>query len=402
MRGVQRRRTLQSLARADQVGVAVAERRTTADDQPTIDLLDAIAGTGFFSADALTAALGDASDRPLLERLAAGLGRAGSLAPQRGHLPEVKAALTRLELLESVGDDGRGRAGLAVGGTTGNSPGSPVGSTRPSPSARRRRCTSTVRRASGKSTLLESVAASLGDGDGWVVVRFDFDRAGLDVQDAVGLTMELARQVSTQVPGAEERIAQSRLQTAGAPPGRTPLKGDTAELVPEGLGLALAEALADPPRRILLLLDALEVLRARGETHPGRLFDWIDQLAAVARTSVAVIGAGRGDALGGARPRRRALTLSGLDEAGADRLLAGQGVDPTAFEAIRSVGKGDPLALRLAAAIAKRHGLDGLAKASRSADTTWVELYRFLLSGPARSPAGASPPASSSGTSTPT
>ena len=378
MRGVQRRRTLQSLARADQVAAAVAERRPTADDEPTIDLLDAIEGAGIFSADAISATVGDASDRSMLERLAVGLGRAGSLAPQREHLPEVKAALTRLELLESVGDDERGRA------RGGDRELDRITRWLDSAVAERPSATMYVDGPAGvgKSTLLESVAASLlGDGDGWVVVRFDFDRAGLDVQDAVGLTMELARQVSTQVPGAEGRIAQSRLQTAGAPPGRTPLKGDTAELVPEGLGLALAEALADPPRRILLILDALEVLRARGETHPGRLFDWIDQLAAVARTSVAVIGAGRGDALGRAHARvGEHLTLSGLDEAGADRLLAGQGVDPTAFEAIRSVAKGDPLALRLAGALVRRHGLDGLAKASRSADTTWVELYRFLLS----------------------
>ncbi|KRE30971.1 hypothetical protein ASG80_00215 [Agromyces sp. Soil535] len=382
MRGVQRRRALQSLVRADQVDAAVADRRRTADDQPTIDLLDAIAGEGIFTADAVSAALADASDQSMLERLAVGLGRSGALAPQREQLAKVKAALTRFELLESVGAGERGEArGRDLGRdleldritrwldtAVGDRPSAAMYVDGPA--------------GVGKSTLLESVAASLlGDGDGWVVVRFDFDRAGLDVQDAVGLTMEFARQVSAQVPGAEARIGEVRLQTAGAPSGRSPLKGDTPELVPEELGIELAKALADPPRRILLILDALEVLRARGETHPGRLFDWIDQLAAVARTSIAVIGAGRGDALGRAHARvGEHLTLRGLDEVGADRLLAGLGVDPAAFETIRSVAKGDPLALRLAAAIADEHGLDALAKASRSRDATWAELYRLLLS----------------------
>ncbi|MGW4929068.1 DNA/RNA non-specific endonuclease [Agromyces sp. NPDC004153] len=377
MRGAERRRTLDALADSGQLEQAVTRRSTTPVDGPTKDLLDAIAGAGIFDAASVSTAIDAREDRETLERLMVGLGRAGAIAPEHERLPEVRAALTRLDLLASA------RA-LRRRGFFG----------REAELARISRWLDAAERGDrvramyieglpgvGKSTLLEEVAARLLDHPEWVVVRFDFDRAGLDVQDAAGLTLEFARQVSAQVPGAEAGIQQARQHAAAAEPNTRSLKGDRAELVPEDLGFALANALTRPPRRVFLVLDTLEVLRGRGETHPGRLFAWLDQLVAFSQVPFAVVGAGRGRALETVPDRiGDELPLTGLDDVSAERLLASLGVDPSAYDVIRTVAKGNPLALRLAAKIANEHGARAVENVALRGDMTLAYLYRFVLS----------------------
>ncbi|HEU4758129.1 MAG TPA: ATP-binding protein [Agromyces sp.] len=377
MRGITRRRVLDRLAEQGGLADAVTRRRATATDDATRDLLDAIDARGLFTTERIEAAIA-AADRPALERLAIGLGRADGHTPLQEQYPRVKAALTRLELL--------GTAQAARGGVrpdheeeleriigwldTGFVEGRPT--------------TLYIEglRGAGKSALIEEVAARLlVRDDEWVVVRFDFDRAGLDVQDTVGLTMELARQVATQLPGEEAAIQQARQRAAGTTPGTSPLKGDSPERVPEELGLVLRRALAQPQRRILMVLDDLELLRGRGATHPARLFEWLDELAEVAHAPIAVVGAGRGDALRSVHARiGERIELPGLDDAGADRELERLGVDPAARDAVRAIAAGDPLTLRLAAQVVTAHGPDALLRAAGRGGMTATYLYRVLLS----------------------
>lgn len=376
MRGVARRRILDRLASTGRLAAAVGERRRTAEDEPTLDLLDAIDGAGIFTEAAIDAAIREA-DGAALERLSVGLGRADGYATRRGDLPKVKSAATRLELLGAARSARRGdRPDHAeeleriihwlYTEFSGDTP-----------------MTLYVEgvQGAGKSTLVEEVAARLlTRDDDWVVARFDFDRAGLDVQDTTGLTMELARQVAAQLPGAEAAIQQARQRAAGTTPGMSPLKGDSPERVPEELGLVLQHALAYPQRRILLVLDDLELLRARGETHPARLFSWLDQLADVTKTPIAVVGAGRGDALRSVHARvGERIVLPGLDDVGADRELERLGVDPAAREAVRAVAKGDPLTLRLAAQVAVQHGTEALSEAAGRGGMTATYLHRLLV-----------------------
>ncbi|MET7283628.1 ATP-binding protein [Kribbella sp. NPDC005582] len=372
MRTAERRRILNALAADDRMQSAVAWRREKEQDQPTVDLLNAIEAAGIFAGDAIAAAVRDDADRETLERLAVGLGRVGELAPQYQQAPRVNAALTHLDLVASTNQDrgffgrqaeiaqivrwldsavtGRPASALYVDGLPGI----------------------------GKSALLEEVTATLlGRDDEWVVVRFDFDRAGLDVLDSVGLTLEFARQVSAQLPGSEQRIQQSRERVASAPL----LKGEGQERVPEELGAVLANALGSPTRRIFLTLDTLEVLRARGETHPVRLFSWLDQLARVLNVPIAIVGAGRGGALDATSPYvGEQIPLTGLDPGSADHLLARLDVDPGAWEDLRTIADGNPLALRLAAKFANEHGTRDLPKARGRGELAVPYLYRFILS----------------------
>ncbi|MGW6281328.1 AAA family ATPase [Kribbella sp. NPDC055071] len=372
MRGAERRRILTGLAADDQMHDAVAWRRDKEPDPPTVDLLNAIEADGIFAADAIAVAVDQDSDREVLERLAIGLGRAGPLAPQYQQAPRVKAALTHLDLVASTDQDrgffgrdreiaqiigwlddavaGRPAEALYIDGLPGI----------------------------GKSALLEEVAATLlGRDDDWVVVRLDFDRAGLDVLDSVGLTLEFARQVSAQLPGAEQPIQQARERAASMPV----LKGDGPEQVPEELAPVLANALGNPPRRIFLTLDTLEVLRARGETHPGRLFTWLNQLANVLNVPIAVVGAGRGGALDGTSARvEERISLRGLDEDSADRRLERLEVHPQSWGELRTFADGNPLALRLSAKFANEHGTRDLPKARGRGELAVPYLYRFILS----------------------
>lgn len=377
LRNVPRRRTLDELHRSGRLLDAIARRRGTSVDDATRDLLDAITGSGIFTEDAVDAAVRDA-DRGTLERLALGIGRADGHAARHADLVRIKAALTRLQLHRPARAARRG----------------------PEPGHRKELdrilhwldtevagegpMTLYIEglRGVGKSTLVEDVAARLlGQDDDWVVVRLDFDRSGLDVQDMVGLTIELTRQAAAQLPGHAAALDRARKDAAGTERGAAPLKGDTPERVPLELGRALARALADSGRRILMVLDDLELLRRRGETHPARLYDWLDQLAALTKTPIAVIGAGRGDALHGVHARvGQRIVLPGLDDVGADAALERLHVDPVDRPAVRAIARGDPLTLRLAARVATEHGPDALLRAGGRGDSTAAYLCRFLLS----------------------
>ena len=376
MRSTARRRVLDTIADAGRLDEAIRRRRDLPIDESTADLLDAVAGLGAFTTDAIAAALRD-GDRATLERIAVGLGRADGHAARRADLSRVKSALIRVEMLSAA----RGSPGERVParaaeleqilrwldtGFVGYQPAALYVEGLP---------------GTGKSTLVEEVAARLLErDDGWVVVRFDFERAGLDVQDTIGLSLEFARQVSGQVPGSSSLIQQARQHAASAQ--RAPqLKGDSPERVPEGLALSLRRALDAPAQRVLLVLDDLELLRRRGATHPARLFEWIEQLAELIQTQIAVVGAGPGDALDGIRARiGERIPLRGMDPAAADHELERLGVDRADWATVRAIGSGDPLSLRLAARLVRDHGTDAISQAHGREGMTPAYLYRALLS----------------------
>ncbi len=408
MRGSERRRELEAIGEEGKVdAVDWRQHQDTGvgpdgsvTDQQTADLLDALLGTGRFTRENLLRLAEQGTEEAEMARIAEALERAGASAPQHDLLPQLRAALTRVGL--------EGNRQSVLEGFVGRNEELATTSRWVHGQEGHRVTTLYVQGLPGigKSTLLEAAAAQLvRESPDWLVVRLDFDRAGLDVQDWQGLTLEMSRQVAAQVdPVGAELLAQAReaaLATAFLDYG---LKGDGRQQVHPQLGSALATVLGRQQRRMLVLLDTLEVLRSRGETQPARLFDWLDDIAGY-RVPLTVIAAGRGDALGAA-PDREAMTirLEGLDDANADRLLTALGVAPDDLPRVRAVARGNPLALRLAAKIALEGDVDALEEAARPrrrrsratargrqpdrADGTADEqgaftaayLYRFLLS----------------------
>ena len=373
MRGSERRSELEALSLEESLADLVDWRRgVVAVMGETRDLLDALVGEGPFRAETLRGLLAGDGPRRLLERAAVALERAGRLAPAWEVLDELRAALTRRdnrargEVLLANGFLGRESelAGLAqwletpamtspvtvlfVGGMPGV----------------------------GKSTLLEEATRRAADRQ-WIVVRLDFDRAGLDVQDWVGLTVEFARQVAAEIGQDAHTLRQARLEASTA----DSVKGEARERVPAALALELAAHVHAVDRPILLILDTLEVLRGRGETHPGRLFNWLDQLVDAGVAPLAVLAAGRGDALDSASRRIGwRIDLAGLDPNSTDAVMARLDVRPSNFDAVRDVAEGNPLVLRLAAAVAHQAGPTQLRKVVKRKDLAAAYLYRFLLS----------------------
>ncbi|GAA7771310.1 hypothetical protein RN01_07410 [Cupriavidus sp. SHE] len=250
----------------------------------------------------------------------------------------------------------------------------------------------------GKSTLLAESVRLYFESHQPLILRLDFDRAGLDVQDQRGLTMEAARQLGEQLGEAGSRLMNARLD-AGRISELNPSARSRLNLrrgLPEPLASMLGESVAAAGRPVLVVLDTLEVLRGRGETHPETLFDWLDALVAKGVKPMHVLAAGRGDALDSLRQigdasvdgstassgpaRVRRLELTGLRDDAALALLnileAPRHLQPE----LLALAQGNPLKLRLAAEVAKRSGIEHLRKRKRGSEIDAAFLYRMLLS----------------------
>jgi hypothetical protein len=381
MRGPERWWELTDLAGRVGIREGVAWRRRAAPPRAdTTDLLDALLGEGLFNDQSVRRRIEAGGPRQALERIAVALDRAGQFAPARDQLDAVRAALTRLDA------EDRNRA-LLGGGF--------VGRDREKAEIARWLDEPPPARASqalfvsglpgiGKSTLLEeAVRAARQSNRRWLVVRLDFDRAGLDVQDRVGLTVEFARQITAEIGEQAHALREARLEASGAPlQGSLPsVKGQAKEEMPYLLVQTMAGQVRTAARPVLLVLDTLEILRGRGETHPKRLFDWIDELSGLGLAPISVLAAGRGDALDSAPERiGQRIDLPGLDDASASRLLTALGVPSSSFGPIVDFAEGSPLVLRLAAAAVRNAGTAALARVTQKKELAAAYLYRFLLS----------------------
>lgn len=231
----------------------------------------------------------------------------------------------------------------------------------------------------GKSYLLQAAvqAASAGD-TGVLTVWLDFDRSGLAVTDATALFEEVSRQIGDALPSSAAALRDSRLQAARE---RSALSArEAAYALPRELLSAMGRIVAAQPRPVLVVLDTLEVLRARGETAVMRLFENLDILLAKGIEPLCVISAGRGDALDPVPDRCGArLVLQGLPDTVADSYLGAQNVPEVARTSILSLAQGNPLLLKLAA----RAHADGLSLSEAPGagpDTAGAYLYRAILS----------------------
>jgi hypothetical protein len=290
LRATERHRELRLLTTdgGPSLAEAVAWRAGLGTDDAATDLADALLGRGAYGPEAITALLAQGDDLAALERAAAALDRAGEVAPGHARLAEVRAALTRAGLPTAAEPTGRRAEEVAA---------VQAWAAQVDPGRLRALYVHGLPGV-GKSTLLEDAAATLLAGEAaWVVIRLDFARPGLDLQDVPGLTLELARQAAAQLAAGAPALLRAREAAAGTPTYDVSLKGAARQFVPPDLGRALADAVVAEERRLLVLVDSLEVLRDRGETQSARLFAWLDQLVAFGPFPVAVVAAGREGAL---------------------------------------------------------------------------------------------------------
>ncbi|HEY0116382.1 MAG TPA: ATP-binding protein [Allosphingosinicella sp.] len=378
LRTGERRRVVGHLRRSETLAAAVAERRKAAADEPTRDLLAALLGEGDFAVEAVRALVERPEPpRALLERLIVALDRAGPDAPAYPLLEDVRihiAALDRRErrkLIEERGFLGRTeemkrlREWMATPLTRGPA----------------RAAFLSGFPGIGKSALLEEATAEANESFNSITIRLDFDRAGLDVLDLRGLTMEVARQVADRLGSAGKPLLQERLATASLGPTSSRFDGSQRAVTPRQLASAIGVALRESGRPALLVLDTLEVLRGRGEQHPPSLFRWIDDLLEAGLAPLRIIAAGRGDALDSCPDRVGTdIPVDGLERPAVDALLERLEVPVDVREEIIALADGNPLVLRLAASIAREYGLQHLPRKKLGKDVAAAFLYRFLLS----------------------
>jgi hypothetical protein len=379
MRGSVRRKVIDDLATSGELSNAIAWRKTLPLDDPAEDLLAALAGSGRYAESAVRKTIDADAGRDSLNRIAVALDRAGEVAPAYGAMESVRSALGRL--------DARDRAEVMLSrgffGRVSETEQIAAWLSDPLTSPPVRALFVSGLPGIGKSTLVDEAARRASAASpSWIVVRLDFDRGALDVQDLVGLTMEIARQVSIAVGDQAEQLRRAQLAAAGMGPSADPdVKGELREHVPDELAITLGAVVRSAGRPILLILDTLEILRGRGETHPGRLFDCLDALCQRGLTPLAVVAAGRGNALDSALDRVGSrIDLGGLDPADADAMLTTLGVAPTSFAGIRELAEGNPLVLRLAALAVREAGPQALARARGRGEVAAAYLYRFVLS----------------------
>lgn len=344
---------------------------------------EALAGQGDFAPDALDAMIAGGAEPERLGTIAVALDRAGPSAPGFGRLVQIRSALNaaraeaRSEALLAGGFFGR-EAELARLADW-------IAHPQEKPPLRTIHVSGLP--GIGKSYLLERVIQMARLDHRPILVTLDFDRSGLNVLDLHGFFEEISRQIGDALPEAAGRLRDMRLRSAER---RATESGSSARAsLPRELLDAMGKAVAASGRRVLAVFDTLEVLRSRGETRVMTLFDHFDLLAEYGLRPLALISAGRGDALDPVRKRaghpvervEADIRLDGLEDSAARVLLETHGVPKPLWPRILPLAQGIPLLLTLAAkALTEADFDESELPPDASAATIGGYLYRAILS----------------------
>ncbi|MGX5637686.1 hypothetical protein ACWKV8_15035 [Brevundimonas diminuta ATCC 11568] len=227
--------------------------------------------------------------------------------------------------------------------------------------------------AVGKSSLLEKVLTEPGLPFTPILVRMDFDRTGLDPRDRVRMTAEFARQVASQQLTTAAMLEKASLMSFGRLADPAPVRRKLPEPLVTGLQAALSGVTL-----IVVALDTMEALAARGPLQTEQLFEWLDDLHAAFGVPMAIIAGGRGEGrpLLGRRMSDRSLVLDRLSPPEQERMMQKLGVPGTLRAQIAQAAAGNPLRLKLASRAAAEDP-EGFS-AANAIDAP--HLYRLLRS----------------------
>ncbi len=246
-------------------------------------------------------------------------------------------------------------------------------------------CSSTgFRGSASRRSSTRSLGAPATSIPPWIVVRLDFDRGGLDIQDRVGLTLEITRQIAWELGEDAAALRSARLVAAGTGSTSYPnVKGGPGRArIPDELTRVLGEALRASGRKVLLVLDTVEVLRGHGETHPQRLFETLDELCE--RGASARCRSWLQDEASRSTSSRSASASGSSWADSTTTAPTACSVDSTSsprrIPRIREVSDGIPLVLRLGALAVQESGVAALDGVTGRRELAATYLYRFLLS----------------------
>ncbi|WP_135503145.1 ATP-binding protein [Roseovarius aestuariivivens] len=346
------------------------------------DLADARLGRGPFAPAALDARIAAGDPAPDIAHIAGTLDRAGPHAPGADRVTALRALMNRAEAqartdaLLTQGLKGRETELDAIAEALA----APL--ERPPVTA----VTISGLAGIGKSSLLDYAIERARLVVAPVVVRLDFDRAGLDLRDARSFYDEISRQVGDALPGLAADLRARRLAAAPRQIALTRLK-ETTKSVPETplieLVTEMMRAINAEGRLLLVALDTMEVLRAEGESRIALLFERLDRLFHAGLERMVVLAAGRGRFMDPAPKRIRGATLflDGLEDNAARAVLAGEGVPEMLWSDILRLAQGNPLFLRLAARAVPGGAIEtgDLPKGAPPEAVAGV-LYRAILS----------------------
>jgi hypothetical protein len=364
--------TMRPGSRRKVLGDSAAPPDTSTGDS---EIARALAGEGDYAPDALDAVIRDGADLKRLQVMATALDRAGKSAPGHDLLSALRARLNHAQTVKQTdtalqaGFFGR-EAELAAAGKWITAPQSspPLTSLHVSglPGV-------------GKSYLLERIVQIARRESNPIILRLDFDRSGLQISDAHTFFDEISRQLADNLPQEAKRLRDLRLASAAEHAALTVQSRSVS--LPRGLLEAMGTVVrAQTGRTVLIVLDTLEVLRARGDTHIRTLFEHLDKLVEFGMPAVAVLSAGRGDALDPA-PDRMGLPmpLTGLEEPAARDLLKERKVPPEHWPRILRLTRGNPLQIALAARAVEVGAFDDVGD-DADLDLLSGYLYRAILS----------------------
>lgn len=375
----ERRKVLRRLKAAGRIGEAVEKRRHDSVDDGTDRLLQAIEGRGVYDLEAAEAlALQPKPPRAQLEEMIVALDRAGDIAPAYAALPLLRCALARLDQQQRLED--LNRRGLVL--RKAHQDQVKAWLEKPFTKSPVKVLYAAGSPGIGKSVLLETSVQLASADVPPILVRLDFDRVGLDVLDELGLTAEVARQVANEAGAHGRALLEERLRSVSLAAGTTETLSAQRRVFPRQLAEAIGRTVDQSGRDVLVLLDTLEALRARGDTHPGTLFRWLDRLVDAGLRPVRVLAAGRDDTLltGSQDPDRVGdkIDVDAMDDLSAAALMDRLEVPASLRPHIARIAAGNPLLMRVAAAVTQERGATDLRH--QAGEIAEAYLYRILLS----------------------